>query len=128
MANFKIITNNPMAALEYPNLCDFFNKSVEGIFISCRDTVHKGAVLINHPLSGSVKPNVSPYKSLVVSDEHHVVDFRSLQLIEDAIATIKKLGIRNNMQYNEAVLEDFQVIDLDLLKSAIESLPPNYYK
>ncbi|MCL2874453.1 MAG: GrdX family protein [Defluviitaleaceae bacterium] len=128
MANFKIITNNPMAASSYSGLCDFDNKTVEGIFITCRNMVHKGAILINHPLSGSVKPNVSPYKSLVVSDENLPIDFRSLQLIEDAISTLKKLGVRDNIQYNESVLEDFQVIDLDLLNSAMQSLPPNYHR
>ena len=128
MANFKIITNNPMAEASYPELCEFHDKTVEGIFIACRDMIHKGAILINHPLSGSVKPNISPYRSLVVSNESPSVDFRSLQLIEDAITTLKKLGIRDNMQYNESVIEDFQVIDLDLLNSAMQSLPPNYYK
>ena len=127
MANIKIISNNPMAAEKYPEISILYNTSVEGIFIHCRNVIHKGASLINHPLSGSVKPNVSPYKSLVVSSEKSVVDFDSLSLIENAIETLKKLGVRNISNYNESTTCDFQVIDLDLLNSAMKALPPEFY-
>ena len=132
MANFIILTNNPMVTSSYSEFCEFHDKTVEGIFIVCRDMIHKGSTLINHPLSGSVKPNISPYRSLIISIANPKstvkTDFQSLQLIEDALLTLKKLGIRDNMQYNESVIEDFQVIDLDLLNSAMQSLPPNYHK
>ena len=126
MANFKIISNNPLVSAKYPELTFFNDTSVECIFICCRDLIHKGAVLINHPLSGSVKPNVSPYKSIVISNEKPQLDFFSLQLIESALETLKKLGVRKNDNYPENVIEDFQVIDLDLLDSAMKALPPEF--
>jgi len=127
MANFKIITNNPMALDKYSEWAEYCQTSVEGVFTACRDAVHQGAVLICHPLSGSVKPNVNPYKSVVISDGKPRTDFDSLRLIESALETLKKLRPAQSMRYSDSVLEDFQVIDLDLLDSAMTSLPPEYH-
>ena len=91
MANFEIITNNPLAFEKYRDIACFFDTDVGGMFLHGRDRVHLGAKLINHPLSGSVKPNESPYKSLVLSNENGMVDFVSLKLIESAWDTLKKL-------------------------------------
>lgn len=126
MANFGIITNNPMAAAHFPGVCTVADTDVHGIFTRARDAIHLGAVLLAHPLSGSVKPNVSPYKSLVLSLPGGELDMPSLQLIEGAMAVLKALGPRRR-EYLPQVLEDFQAIDLDLLRSAIKGLPPHYH-
>jgi len=127
MANFQIITNNPLAVAEYPGLCILRDVSAEGVLLACRDAVHKGAVLISHPLSGSVKPNANPYKSLVISHAKPRLDFASLRLIENALTVLKGLGERN-ARYNDGTLHDFQVIDLDLLHSAMIALPPEFHE
>ena len=127
MANFKIITNNPMVSAEYPNKAEFHESSVEDIFILCRSAVHKGAILINHPLSGSIQPNMSPYKSIVLSDTKPQVDFMSIRLIEDAIAVFKNSYQKKNIIYSKSDLEDFQLIDLDLLNSAMIALPFDFH-
>lgn len=125
-ANFQILTNNPLAAEKYPGVCRFCSTNVEGIFIAARDVIHQGARLINHPLSGSIKPNESPFKSLVLSLGNGVLDLESVQLIEGAEAVLKKLPVKNRA-YSPQVMEDFQVIDLDLLDSAIKALPSPYH-
>ncbi|MFC6323795.1 GrdX family protein [Companilactobacillus baiquanensis] len=128
MANFYILTNNPLVEGKYPEITNFEeNSSVEDIFNHSRDSIHLGANLINHPLAGSIKPNQSPYKSLVLSDRRGDLDMFSLTLIEGANQVLKKLPPRRR-EYDEGVLEDFQVIDLDLLDSAIESLPYEYHE
>lgn len=127
MANFYIITNNPQACKKYEELTFFVDTTVQGIFLKARDAVHAGAVLINHPLSGSVKPNESPYKSLVISYVKPALDVASLQLIEGAIIVLDKLPVKDR-KYNQQVLDDFMAIDLDLLDSAILALPAEYYE
>lgn len=127
MANFYIITNNPMVSSKYPGVSTLHDKNVEGMFITARDAIHRGAVLINHPLSGSVKPNESPYKSLVLSNDKPGLDMQSLQLIEGALAVLHKLP-KKNRSYDERVLDDFMVIDLDLLDSAMQALPAEFYR
>ncbi|MCH4009789.1 GrdX family protein [Companilactobacillus sp.] len=128
MANFYILTNNPMVKDKYSEITHFDeNLTVADIFTHGRDAIHLGANLINHPLAGSIKPNQSPYKSLVLSDREGDLDMFSLTLIEGAIQVLKKLRPRDQ-GYSESTLEDFQVIDLDLLDSAIESLPYEYHE
>ena len=126
-ANFCILTNNPLAAEKYPGTAVFMESaSVEGIFISARDKIHIGAKIINHPLAGSVKPNESPFKSLVLSLDLGPADMDSLALIEGALAVLKKLP-QKNRRYGQRVLDDFMTIDMDLLDSAIKALPPQYH-
>ena len=125
-ANFHILTNNPQVAEKYPALCELLSCGVEGIFLAARDEIHLGAVAINHPLSGSVKPNESPYKSLVLSLRRGPLDESSLTVIESAIEVLRKMPVRN-IDFHPRVLDDFQVIDLDLLDSAIVALPAQYH-
>ncbi len=127
MANFFILSNNPLATEKYKELTHEKQADVAGIFEAARNEIHLGSVLINHPLSGSVKPNESPYKSLVLSTRRGAVDMKSLQLIEGAAEVLIKLGIKHR-NYPQQALEDFQVIDLDLLDSAMQALPAEYHR
>jgi len=113
-SRYVIITNNPAVASKYPNESRYVEGSVNKIFLAARDAVHRGAKLISHPLSGSIKPNESPYKSVVVNTATGPLDFKSLGIIEDAISTLARLPdkMRN---YDESTLEDFRIIDLDLM-------------
>jgi len=113
-----VITNNPAVAARYPDISRYYNCSVHKILTTVRDEVHKGAQIITHPLSGSIKPNESPYKSVVISATGNTLDYKSLQIIEDAIITLSKLPIKQQV-YDESVLEDFRIIDLDLIKESI---------
>lgn len=128
MSNFYILTNNPMVQEKYPKITELDdNFSVGDIFAGGRNAIHLGAHLINHPLVGSIKPNQSPYKSLVLSDDKGELDLFSLKLIEGAIQVLRKFPSRSR-PYDESILEDFQVVDLDLLDSAIDSLPYEYHE
>lgn len=117
----KIITNNPQVlqkfgdkqTVEYIN-CDYLE-----ILTKCRDYIHSGYKLLTHPLSGSVKPNETPYKSIVVKNDSNL-DIDSLLLIEKSIETVLKFN--NNFKtpnWTKKILQDFQIIDLDILENAI---------
>ena len=127
MANYTIITNNPAVLDAYGEVVRCISGGVEEVFAAVRDAVHLGAVLISHPLAGSIKPNESPYKSVVLSTRRGVLDMPSLLTIEDASATLRKLPVKNRA-YSQRILEDYSVIDLDLMQSAMQSLPPVYHK
>src|SRR5690606_34778749 len=77
-----------------------------------RDRVHEGYKLLTHPLSGSVKPNETPYKTIMISKDKSHMDYDSLMIIEESIQTAKKF-IENKPTPNwpEKVLDDFSVID-----------------
>lgn len=127
MANFYVLTNNPMARDKYPSITQFQEGTVEDIFTAVRDAVHMGAILISHPLAGSLKPNENPYKTVVLSTRKGSLDDYSLTLIEGAIAVLRKMPPKNR-KYPPQVHEDFMVIDLDLLDSAITALPAEYHR
>ena len=122
MLDYLIITNNPLVCDKYGEKVLFIDAGVENVLIAVRDKVHSGNRLLNHPLSGGVLPGVCPYKSLIISsdsgDGPPETDFESLGLIENALRVMKKTpdGFAG---YDNKVLEDFQVLDLDILDSAL---------
>ena len=121
MGNFEIITNNPAVVNAYPKLAKFYEVGVLEIYIIVRDMVHCGAKVLSHPLSGSIKPWETTCKSIFVSCSPGPLDLESLNYIENAIGIMKNRGT-NDYAYTAEVLEDFGVIDLDLVNSAIISV------
>lgn len=125
--DFVIITNNPRVQRTYGmKYCLIYQEcSYDEILYLTRDKLHKGHKLLTHPLSGSVKPNETPYKSIMISAERGRMDADSVALIEDAItvatgAKFDKYRQRQKM-LPQRVLDDFQMVDYYLITGAIES-------
>lgn len=115
-----IITNNPMVrdALTHREGCELRYAPVtyREVLLLARNAVHKGHRLLTHPLSGSVKPGETPYKSLAISKEPGPLEFASLELIEKCIQTCDKFPLRYQ-GLPEKILLDFQTVDLTLIQS-----------
>ena len=118
MSDYVILTNNPSVAAAYPEISRFIEGGVADIFVAVRDAVHKGGQIISHPLSGSIKPNETPYKSVVIADISGPLDIKSLSIIEDAVGMLNRLPNKER-DYDESILEDFRIIDLDHINSAL---------
>lgn len=118
-----IITNNILAFENFKEKYRvvFIEGSLMDVFTTTRDYIHKGYILLTHPLSGSIKPNETPYKTIAVSDVlGNELDFNSLMLIENSIETAAKLLVnKQRKSWSESVLNDFRVIDFDLIKNAL---------
>ena len=100
--------------------------NVRDVLVCVRDYIHKGHCLLTHPLSGSVKPNETPYKSVLISGEPQKsaatiknvkTDAQSLQIIENSIM---KLGSFTQKNIPEHCLPDLREIDFALISSAIK--------
>ncbi|MEI3220421.1 MAG: GrdX family protein [Lachnoclostridium sp.] len=119
---YIVVTNNPLVVQNLENSREIIYKDVsyEGILQETRDRIHKGHVLLTHPLSGSVKPNETPYKSILISQQRGDVDADSLKLIENAIQACRKFVMKAD-KYKPEVYQDFQLIDWTLLESAMAS-------
>lgn len=120
----KLITNNPKFIEE--NLKDieieYLDVSYIDILRKVRDHVHENWEIVTHPLYGSVKPNETIYRTIVLK-ENNSLDITSVNLISDAILTFKKF--RNNRevpQWTDRVKDDFSVIDHDLIINAINRI------
>lgn len=120
--NYIIVTNNPMVYERYQDTHDLLYKEIsyESILREVRDRIHEGHQMLTHPLSGSVKPNETPYKSILISKERGDVDLGSVKLIENAISACGKFEFKSD-RYQPEVYEDFQLIDCTLIESGMAS-------
>ena len=134
-----IATNNPLAEAEFRDRfkVEFF-EDAGGVLAFARDLVHAGHSLMTHPLAGSVKPNETPYKTILISGSAGGsgaaggagvvggsgaaggaggVDAASLRMIEECIRLTRgfpPLGapVRH--------MADLQMVDLMLIRSALD--------
>lgn len=120
----RILTNNSLVKEKYCKNLDitFLGGQYIDVLKSARDMVHKGAKLITHPLMGSVKPNETPFRSIIISEGINL-DIESLTIIESSIAVTEKFQRDNKVPiWNEKVMDDFRFVDLKLIESALESI------
>lgn len=124
-----IISNNPKVKDEFNTLKfegNFEFDSERGyleVLHKVRNLIHLGHELLTHPLSGSIKPSETPYKSVVISEKPGKLDYQSMEIIEDSIEMAKQMidGSRKRV-YTDKIREDFQLVDYTLLKNALESI------
>jgi hypothetical protein len=110
-----IVTNNPLVQAKPPDnaVLIFVDGGFEDVLIKARDLVHQGHSLLTHPLSGSVKPGETVYKTIIMSKGKEL-DQPSLELIENAAAAAKKLK-RPGRIFSEIILRDLQLVDYTLI-------------
>ena len=119
---YIIITNNPLVKEKYVDKeVEFYDKKYQEILQIVKNKIALGHKILTHPLSGSVKPKETPYKSIMISKDKEYVDLDSLELIESAIATCEKFKERSD-KWTPQVLKDFQLVDFTLIDSAMSSV------
>ena len=116
----QVLTNNPLVVKkldgQYP--VSYYEVSFRELLVKARDLVHQGYTLLSHPLSGSVKPGETPYKSILLSEKAGTLDIQSLTLIENSILTADKFTVKYP-HMSQSMRGDFQLIDYTLLQSAL---------
>lgn len=120
---FKIVTNNPMVLRDLADQyeVEFVDGTFRDVLVTLRDQIHKGHRLYSHPLSGSVKPNETPYKSVLISIRPQALDLESVGMIENSIVTCDKFRVKFPTM-PDSMREDFQLIDATLLKGALSQI------
>ena len=125
--DYLIVTNNPLVQ-EQVDIKVEFCSNLDEVMNSTRNKVHAGYKLLTHPLSGSVKPVQSPYKSIILGKDRnnkqgHNLDYDSLQIIESALKKVEQFKKNHSpRKYPDSILFDYQTIDFSLLSSGLESL------
>ena len=109
-----LITNNPLAVEKFSatHQVKFFDCPFLQVLNIVRDHIHQGHKLLSHPLSGSVKPHETPYKSVVICGHQATLCHLSLTTIENAVALTKNFVPR---QIPIEHLADLKMIDCSLL-------------
>ena len=122
MSKYMVITNNPLVRSRQDDTHEviYLELSYEELLKVVRDRIYEGHRLLTHPLSGSVKPKETPYKSVLISERKEKVDGESVRLIENAILVCQKFQDKSKY-YKEEVYKDFQLVDWTLLESGLAS-------
>lgn len=130
MSNIVVVTNNEVVHEKFSSsYCVEYHADATLLetMEHARDKIHRGHKLLTHPLSGSVKPNDTPYKTIVISAEKGRIDFNGLKFIEESIAsTIKFLDGRRTPIWTDKVKADFKLIDYTIISTAIHSMDGKY--
>lgn len=121
-----IISNNPLiqGKLGEKFRIEYMEDDSLRVFKAVRDFIHKGHKLLTHPLVSSLKPNEIPYRTVVITkNKSEAVDYYSLMLIEKSIAVTEKfIRFRGIPNWNDDILNDFQVIDYDIITNALNQM------
>ncbi|MDD2216970.1 MAG: GrdX family protein [Eubacteriales bacterium] len=138
--NEMIITNNIKVRDFFKNEDILFVEGdVRDVFRIVRDYVHKGHSILTHPLSGSVKPIETPFKSIMLTTVPEKLNLESLNLIEQAIINCDKfeknsiVGIKSKKNWGKSreqkltgpeasIFDDFREIDFTLFFNAIAGI------
>lgn len=120
--DYLILTNNALvnacmgASFQVRFLADFSHRD---ILIAARDLVYAGHTLYAHPLSGSIKPNRTPYKSVAVSRAPRAFSPEEAEIIAEAILAFDKFA-KVAREDDENVKADLRLIDYTLLAGALD--------
>lgn len=118
-----IVTNNDKVYKKFKDDYSIYYKecSFREILFYIRDRIHEGHLLLTHPLSSSIKPNETPYKSVLISDDIKELDYKSLMIIENAIMTYDKFKKDKDftVELTDRIIDDFKMVDLSIIENAV---------
>ncbi|MFH1758776.1 MAG: GrdX family protein [Pseudomonadota bacterium] len=107
-----VISNNPAVWNLFPG-CKRLTGSPLEIMREARDRVHQGWQLLGHPLMGSIRLIRNPYRSVVLGLDGRGIDGQAILQVEEAYWRLTQTVFDTST----ASLSDYQLIDLELLKS-----------
>ena len=132
MSRRKVITNN-MKVRDWSGFLasdEFVSGNASLVIVRCRDLIHLGWILLNHPMAGSLKPGENPYRTVILEKGEEDLDIESLSMIEVAIESARKFDDRwsallvgdqaDTDSRLERLRDDFMTVDFSLFRSAVE--------
>ena len=120
-----LVTNNDRAAEKWGESVDqvFMMDSYEAVLKKARDLIHRGHKLLTHPQASSLKPNQTPYRTILLYSETGKSDAGDIRLIEEAIEAFNKwTAIKKVPKYDEKIAYDYKTIDLSMIENVIPKL------
>jgi len=124
-----LVTNNDRAADKW---CGVMKKvllvdSFPDVLTTARDLIYARCILLTHPQTSSLKPNQTPYKTILLYPAADITDkersFRDIELIESAIENFGKWNaVRKTPVYSESIADDYKTIDLSMIENVISRL------
>lgn len=120
-----IITNNDRVQEAYCNkLGIVMMPDYRSVLVRARDMIHSGYRLLTHPQASSLKPNQTPYRSVLVYPGDGNDNTGEVILIEKSIAVYDEWQqiAHSPAKYSEKVDNDFKTIDLSIIDNVISRI------
>lgn len=120
-----LVTNNDRAAKKYAEVVQevCMMDSYKEVLEKVRDLIHTHHKLLTHPQASSLKPNQTPYRSILLYSKGEQDNVSDILLIEEAIGTYEKWAeIKKTPKYNEKIAYDYKTIDLSMIENVIPKL------
>ena len=116
-----IVTNNDRVADKYKDMMKVeMVDSYEEVLIKARDMVYDRHRRLTHPQAGSLKPNQTPYRSIIVYPSDNSSNMDDVMMIEKAIETFNKFKeIKETPKYEEKIANDYKTIDLSMIDNVM---------
>lgn len=121
-SQFSLVTNNELIEqLGYPLIK--VNGDIEKVLERVLDLTIEGYRLLSHPLSGSIKPSINPYKTVIVSKKPSAVDYQEMEMVQNCLEKVRDMRRhRSLVTWGQSVDTDLKFLDCELVKSGISSL------
>lgn len=123
---YRIVTNNRLCRDKYGSQVEMDyleNGSYLDVLLKVKDYIQKGWCLETHPMTGSLKPNQTPYKSVMISNRPvDREDFYNQEItMENSVSICQKFqAIRQTPDWPEHLREDYREVDLSLIEGALQ--------
>lgn len=120
-----LITNNDRVYEKYKNqLTCILLEKYEEVLIKVRDLVYDKHVLLTHPQASSLKPNQTPFRSVIVYPKGAEDNTKDILLIEKCIEVFNQWQniAKSPSSYEKKVENDFKTIDLSVIENIMPRL------
>ncbi|MFC4771292.1 GrdX family protein [Enterococcus hermanniensis] len=122
-----VITNNPMVKEKFnPSTNIYFINDSYGAVLEAtkKSIINEYSSLLSHPLSGSIKPNETYYKTIFMLETNsQSIHIESLEYIESAIAVYEKfIKTKQRPDWSLGVLHDFAFVDFYIAQSTLSRM------
>ena len=93
----------------------------KAILVTNNDRVYEKYKLLTHPQASSLKPNQTPYRSVVVYPKGEEDNMKDIMLIDKCIQVYQEWQdiAPSPKSYQEKVANDFKTIDLSVIDNII---------
>lgn len=120
-----LVTNNDRAAEKFQGqvmevcLLNTYKEVLE----KARDYIHTHHKLLTHPQASSLKPNQTPYRTILLYSEGDNNNAGDVMLIEEALSAFEKWNeIKRVPEYDDKIAYDYKTIDLSMIENVISRL------
>lgn len=120
-----IITNNNRVYEKYKDMMIvILLETYAKVLLKTRDMVYDRHVLLTHPQASSLKPNQTPYRSILVYPEEENGNMQDILLIEKCLEVFRQWQeiAAAPEKYDKKADEDFKTIDLSVIDSIISRI------